>query len=225
MTTTLEIPKKCALCGEISKHIELTSTNTFGPSDLDTRPPEMKRSTIQWWIERCPSCGYCAPYISEQLTEAPEVIKSKSYQEQLKNPNFPELVNSFLCWSLIKEKCNDFVDAGWSAVHAAWGCDDERRDESAQECRKKAITLFQKAKEREQSFMRNKTDEKVLLVDLFRRSGQFEEALKICDDELKEESKESVSKLLQLIFQFQKTLISNSDTGCHNMGEVPTEDK
>ena len=47
MTTVDEAKRKCALCGETSTHIEVMSTNTFGGvPDLDTRPPEMMRSTF-----------------------------------------------------------------------------------------------------------------------------------------------------------------------------------
>jgi hypothetical protein len=41
----------------------VSTTNEIGSRDLDNRPAEMMRSTIQYWICRCPKCGYCAPDI------------------------------------------------------------------------------------------------------------------------------------------------------------------
>ena len=68
MTTLDEAKKKCAVCGKISAHFEVTSTNTFGAPDLDTRPPEMMRSTMDMWVQECPSCGYLSGG-SEKLRE------------------------------------------------------------------------------------------------------------------------------------------------------------
>jgi hypothetical protein len=75
MTTFAESGKNCFVCGETNKYIELTSSNRFGAPDLDTRPPEMMRSTIYSWIQACPYCDYCAPDISEGTQIAARVIK------------------------------------------------------------------------------------------------------------------------------------------------------
>lgn len=39
MTEPFVDRKKCAVCGKISEHIEIMSTNASGSPDLDTRPP------------------------------------------------------------------------------------------------------------------------------------------------------------------------------------------
>jgi len=59
MTTMYEQNVDCFFCGTSSQHGSISSSNTLGSSDLDTRPAEMKRSTICYWVQRCPSCGYC----------------------------------------------------------------------------------------------------------------------------------------------------------------------
>ena len=38
--------QKCAVCGAEKKVIDIMSTSSFGPMDLDTRPPMMARSTL-----------------------------------------------------------------------------------------------------------------------------------------------------------------------------------
>ncbi len=58
MSTFREFKKKCTICGTESKFNIITSTNSFGSPDLDLRPPEMRRSTMWLWIQRCPCCNY-----------------------------------------------------------------------------------------------------------------------------------------------------------------------
>ena len=38
--------QKCAVCGAEKKVIDIMSTSSFGPMDLDTRPLMMARSTL-----------------------------------------------------------------------------------------------------------------------------------------------------------------------------------
>ena len=61
MTTIFEEENHCSVCGSKSVQAVIRSTNTMGPPDLDTRPAEMERSTINYWIQTCPSCGFCYP--------------------------------------------------------------------------------------------------------------------------------------------------------------------
>ncbi|MCX9089811.1 MAG: hypothetical protein OIN90_19880 [Candidatus Methanoperedens sp.] len=103
MTTSDEITKNCYVCNKASTHAKIMSTNTFGSPDLDTRPPEMERSTISMWVQICPSCGYSSSNISEVNEKALEVIYTDSYQKQFKSPEFPKLANAFLCFSLIQK--------------------------------------------------------------------------------------------------------------------------
>ena len=215
MTTIYKEEKRCALCGKSSKYPKTCSTNTFGSPDLDTRPPEMKRSTIMMWIQRCPSCGYCAPNISEWLEKSSEIVRSASYQYQLNNPEFPELANAFLCFSLIQESAGEYATAGWACIHAAWACDDAGFNANAQKCRKRAVMLLQKAKEKGQSFAEQAGAEEAIMVDLMRRSSQFELALKLCDDVLKK-----TKSIIADILQFQRILISKKDVTCHTIAEA-----
>ena len=58
MTTVYHQNITCAICGTEFEYTGIASTNAFGPTDLDTQPPEMERSTIDAWVQRCPQCGY-----------------------------------------------------------------------------------------------------------------------------------------------------------------------
>lgn len=215
MTTTDKKNKKCAVCGEVSEHLVIVSTNAFRAPDLDTRPPEMLRSTINMWIQTCPSCGYSAPDISKRIETAPKIVRSDSYQQQLDNPDFPKLANAFLCFSLIQESADDYVSAGRAAVHAAWACDDAN-SAAAQKCRKKAVTLLRKAGENDQHFPKQAGAEEAIISDLLRRSEQFDLALKTCDDALSKNPEKRISDILQ----FQKALVNKSDVAGHTIEEL-----
>jgi endogenous inhibitor of DNA gyrase (YacG/DUF329 family) len=51
---------KCSVCGQDSEQGIIMSTNSFGSMDLDMRPPEMERSSMDLWLQECPHCGYVA---------------------------------------------------------------------------------------------------------------------------------------------------------------------
>jgi len=217
MTTIDRAKKKCALCGETSKHLEVMSTNTFGGKpDLDTRPPEMMRSTMGMWVQECPACGYCSPDISEESGVAAEVVQTESYKERLKSKEFPELTNRFLCRSVIEESSNELAAAGWSAVYAAWACDDADAGEAAKECRERAVGLFKKAIGRGDDIAKDPGGTEAVLADLLRRSGKFELALEYCEQGLKRETEGLVEKILR----FEIELINKLDVGCYTTAAV-----
>lgn len=218
MTTIHTVNVKCALCGSVIEAISISSIYIRGFPDLDTRPSEMERSTICWWIQACPSCGYCAPRISQFIEKASELIQTPSYKSQLNNPEFPSLANKFLCYSLIQEHNGKYADAAWACIHAAWVCDDERYEIGSLKCRKKAIELLEKARENRIKYAKDKWTEITIMVDLLRRSGQFESALKVCEEGLKSRPEGIVSKILN----FQKKLINDLDLSCHSVSEITT---
>ena len=50
MTTIFEEEVTCAVCGSEQTVQEMGSTSSFGPMDLDTRPPPMQRGTMEMWV-------------------------------------------------------------------------------------------------------------------------------------------------------------------------------
>jgi hypothetical protein len=207
---------KCSICGEECEHFDIESTNTFGASDLDTRPAEMARSTIEYWVQICPNCGFCAPDISESIDNSSKIIKSNEYIQQLKDPGLPELAKAFLCYSMILESTDEFAKAGWAIIHAAWVCDDNKQKSGADKCRYRAISLIQKADKNQQSFAKQKGLDNAILVDLLRRTGQFDSAMKICNETFRN----GLDQIIIDILEFQKKLINKSDTGCHTIDEI-----
>ena len=89
MTTIDPVDVTCAVCGAVSEHLVLGSTNTMGPPDLDMRPAPMARWTLGEQIQRCPQCGYCASDISEAGETAAEVVRNEAYQAELARETTP----------------------------------------------------------------------------------------------------------------------------------------
>jgi hypothetical protein len=219
MTTISSENKTCAVCRQTSKHVVLRSTNTLGQHpDLDTRPPEMLRSTIQWWVQTCPSCGYCYSDISQANKAADKVVESEQYKKQLNDTRYPKLANAFLCLAMIHEADKGYREAGWACIHAAWACDDEGPGGCAQECRKKALVFIEKTRSLNQKFTSQPGAEDAITVDLLRRSGQFELALSTCEEALKKETDDTILGVLR----FEKALIGKRDSGQHTMAEIST---
>lgn len=216
MTTMIEVDTICGDCGKKSEQMELTSTSAYGSSDLDTRPPEVRRSTIHTWVERCPHCGYCSSDISNASEPIRSIIHSPIYRSQLDDPEFPGLANSFLCKALIETRVGKLANAAWSTVNAAWVCDDAGRETSARICRQKAVHLMRKSWLQNKKIAKQKGADIAIAVDLLRRSGQFKEALDLINSN-KNKKKEPI---IENVLVFEEELILRSDDMVHTVTEA-----
>lgn len=235
LTTALNIQVTCASCGRESTHTEIGSTYIAGPPDLDARPGEMQRSTMEYWIQKCPHCGYVNTEIKSATPEALVVVRSHTYQAQLRDQTVPELATRFLCYSMIEEALGNPVEAGWASLHAAWACDDVRNSVAASRYRRRALTFFEKATAVGQMIMSQEYDEYPLVVDLWRRIGEFDQARDSCkhamavlSDAIKHQhrgwpvEKPKELRIIQRILMFEKKLIRSRDSEVHSLGEVIT---
>lgn len=213
MTTIREVEIQCAVCGRGSEQVVLTSTNSFGSVDLDLRPPEMQRSTIHTWVQRCPYCGYCNMDLSHLQRAANQVMHSEAYRDQLADRTLSALTNTFLCISLILAAQGELSAAGWKCLHAAWVCDDERNTQGAVLCRQRAASLFQEALLQGELIAGSAAMSKAVLVDILRRSQQFALAQSLCEDGLRQFQDE----VMQSVLRFQSLLIQRADTGCYTV--------
>ncbi|MBN1575801.1 MAG: hypothetical protein JW913_04570, partial [Chitinispirillaceae bacterium] len=173
-------------------------------------------SSVYLWIQRCPSCGYCAPEIVQGDEADREIVRGEVYLTQLKNSSFPETANAFLCYSLIMRNRKLFADAAWAAVFASWICDDNGYSESAYQCRGSAIDLFEAARRNQQDFADSKDQEEIYLIDFHRRRSQFDIAAKLCNEALE---KEHPDQFLDILY-FERELIDNRDSAAHSDREA-----
>lgn len=221
MTTLYENKTRCALCGKTNKFKEIGSTNAFGSSDLDTRPPEMQRSTIFTWIQRCRECGYCASDISESNPESGAIVNGAEYRKQQNDQTYPELANSFLCKAILDREAGKYASATWSLVHAAWVCDDAKRPNKAMLCRHKAADMLVTAENQGQQVAKQNGASTAILVDLLRRSGRTDHARRAIAERRTRISEDIIIRILD----FQLILIEKGDTSCHTIDEALGEDE
>jgi hypothetical protein len=215
MTTLFKTEECCFICGNRSEHHEMGSSSEFGSPDLDLRPAPMMRSTVRWWVHRCPTCGYCAPRICDGPEIAKQIIGSPEYISRLSDPAFTDVANHFRCHALIQTAAGNHAGAGWAALNAAWICDDDGKEAegAAQACRREAIASFTTAREAGQQITGEADGDMLLLADLNRRTGQFAEAVAICNRGIAAHPR-------QQIFLAQRRFAQDGDKRCHTMNEA-----
>lgn len=228
MTTIFEITEQCLVCGTVSSHAEIGSTNAMGFSDLDTRPPEMRRSTMEMWVRECPKCGYCAESLEEggEAEAVRKIVLSPEYRKQLKKRSFPRLANRFLCRAMILEAQGVYGAAGWAALSAAWACDDSwenyqktdvrKKMETSSLCRQRATELFILAQKNGDEFAEGDGVQEAILADVLRRSEWFDAAVKSCLAGLEKQPEEIIQKILL----FEKKLAEERDVYCYTLGHL-----
>ncbi len=212
MTTVFLIEKVCYICGGKNRFPESGPAFSMDSSrDLDGRPSHMGRASIYMSIQRCIHCGYCSPDVAKGEHQFHAIVNQSSYTSQLHNSDNPETANAFLCYATLLEGIEEWSEAGWCALHAAWICDDNSFQESARTCREKAYNLFLKTREQNQSFADSKAEEEILLVDILRRLGKFEKA-KDCAQSALSHFEENENVACALTYELH--LIDNNDSRC-----------
>jgi hypothetical protein len=212
MTTIVSGTVRCGSCGENSEHTVLMSTNAFGSSDLDLRPPPMQRSTMSAWLQLCPHCGHCAPDLRKPPADA-AVLRSPAYRAALERADVPELARRFLAYGVAVGPVES-QEAADAHLHAAWACDDASQAEQAAECRRRAAEWFRQCK----PFADDVGGVTVgaVLVDVLRRSGQFAEAAAECADLL---ASSAATGTLRKVLEFQQRLIAGADRAGYKVSD------
>ncbi len=216
MTTFAQETVTCGACRFVFKHHVLASTNTFGSCDLDTRPPEMQRSTMSTWIQRCPSCGYSARDITQFNAGMAPVLHGPEYQAHLTDPRYPDLANHFLCAAMLMQAVGQAADAGWAMLHAAWVLDDAKKDELARLCRSDAADSFVAALAAGETLGQQAGASEAIIVDCLRRAGRGGEALTVIDRALAS----GCDGIIKKVLVFERSLIECGDTSCHLVSDA-----
>ena len=212
MTTFFSQDVSCANCHNSSRHDVLGSTSTFGSPDLDLRPAEMQRSTMEVWLQVCPHCCYIAPDLSQQVGDL-SVVDTAEYGTILADERFPELARRFLAHALLSV-ASDSGTAAQARLNAAWVCDDAGQASLAKECRELAIECFSKLKPYEDS-ERGVTQGEVF-VDVLRRAGQLQRATAECNALL---ALPHVEGILRHVLEFENRLVGERDIAPHTVDE------
>ena len=210
---------ECVVCNEISNQAVIISTNVFGSPDLDTRPPEMERSNLEFEIQRCPSCGYCSSDLSKCHENSKDIVGSQKYKTIITDCLLPEVASSFMALSYEYEQNNQIRDSVWSAIQASWICDDEENLEASKNCRKQALSLIEKAGSYEKLLSDQVGSSELIAIDLMRRVGMFSKGLKL----VKSTKVKDVDEVIFKVIDYEEKLIEMKDVESHTISEALDE--
>jgi len=205
----------CFNCGEANDFPGITSFHINGWYDLDLRPPETARSALKYRVNRCPSCGYCAYDLAAGYNSFKNTLKSELYLNQLNNPEYPELANTFLCISMLFAGDKYYAIAVISAIQASWVCDDLQPDQAIN-CRRKALEYYELVKSEGQSLTTNPICDQLVIADLLRRCNEFDKSIKIVEDTFSPKLEANIQQGLI----YEKHLAENRDAKCHTFEEA-----
>ena len=177
MSTVYDETLTCSVCG-MERVYTSCSYFAFGPPDLDQRPPEMGRSTMKYWVHRCPYCGYVAGDVSDSCPVNWRFFRTAAYRTCNWRFFLSPLAKKFYRQYLIAMQAGYDADAYYAALHAAWACDDAHDLRNAKYCRELAVQQINKQLQHEDDS--DESTEGLLLIkaDLLRRSRHFSEVVR-----------------------------------------------
>ncbi len=218
MTTVYTREVACGLCGKAQAVTRIGSPDAVGSMDLDTRPPEMRRSTMRYWLHECAECGYVAGELGLARGSDAHVVASRAYRQELNRGDRSHLANVFVCSALLEENYGDLVMAGWRRLHAAWACEDVSLFDEARAQRLAALELFERARAQgEQAVKSMAGGDESLLADIARRAGQFERAIHYCEAGL---ALEGLPGFLTHFLRFERALALQRDHGRYTVDDA-----
>jgi hypothetical protein len=219
MTTFASTTITCGACGHNFAHDDLSSTNRFGSMDLDLRPPEMERSTMQAWLQQCPNCGYSAVDASTFDPRHRAVLESPEYRQHLTNSGLPPLAAKFICAGLLAEAAGQLEEAGLSYLRSAWVMDDVMAPVDGRKWRNRACDCLKRAVAAPDISSDARTSLSTILVDCLRRAGRGEEALQLINRILPV----STHPVINQVLGFQRELVARGDESAHTIGEIQSK--
>lgn len=212
MSTFSEKEVLCAVCGKKSMQLELDSYSIFGKPDLDFRPAEMFRGTMETWIQECPHCGYVEKDINKKSRIKKEILE-RLYEQAIITEEMSNLAYCFEKYALYLEYKKDYSGCIQNHLSAAWVCDDEG-DEIAgvifrSLCLEATNRLLQK-------FLSRKKRRKYLLIkaDLLRRLKNKKELREMNADD------NCLDFASREILLYQKELVEKDDFDAHSQDEL-----
>ena len=212
MSTFFKANRKCAICGKEHTFTVVGSTNAMGYMDLDTRPPEMKRSTLPYEIQLCDDCFYANYDIEEKIPEFDKkILNASNYLAVAKDESINKTARAFILAAYTYQVVGSVLKAGIYYLNASWIFDDIKDEARAVRTRVRALKLLSEHVEKTAD-----VNIAVLTVDLQRRIGDFDGAVETAEQLIEYGVEEFLEKILRL----QIKLCYDNDKSFHNVGEV-----
>ena len=215
----------CAVCGTEYNRQQIAIPFADEPDNLDFRS-WMRGEVMEHGLEECPHCGYVAPSIMSSIPFprlVAEFLRSDAYRS-CDGIHFASPIASrfYRYYLLKKERYKGFLGAWDALLHVAWACDDAGDTENARRFRLMAIEDLKgwlTSYENEDSTLveEDVEQEDLILADLYRRTGQFDELLQRYEKRTYHDDRRFNS-----IVHFQLQLAREADAGCHTIEEAIT---
>ena len=212
MTTIETREVVCSICGVKSQHHDLTSSGEYGYRDLDLRPSEMFRSTMNMWLQECPSCGLVAPDLENSEPSDQVALVSDDYMRARSNRLMSPLARRFLCRAIIEAENNRPEVAFSQTLSAAWVCDDAKQPADARILRLKAAAHL------DGRWSLLQENRKLQLVDVLRRARRWAEADALMNS--LESTKLDEAKIGPGVVSLQRLLIGRRDDACYSVKDA-----
>ena len=203
----------CMMCGaEVEVKHSLSSVEILD-TDLDLRPRGVARLTEKNSVQFCPNCGYASFDLEKDITYGRrELLKDEEYLEVFSLSDLKEDIKKFYLLGITLDKVDEFQRSASSFLRAAWCADDLGNEEWKVKCRKRAIEEFLKS-----DFTWENSQVISMVVDCYRRIGEFDEAIAIIDKFGLDKVEDIVTKR---ILEFQIELCKKGDTSVHTASQV-----
>jgi len=219
MTTIFPSVMRCAVCDRDAEVMMIGSTNQFGSPDLDFRPPEMMRSTMESWLHECPGCAYCAESLDEADAETVVIVNGDAFRSfRAGAAEFAQPAKKFHSAAFIAAEAGNLADAFHHTLHEAWSHDDSGDTVRANAARLNAVDLMNQAQRDELRVFKEEGVDDAATADLLRRAGEFDRAADTCRKALSGNFSEAIRNLLE----FQIELCQMGDANRHTLEEAPT---
>lgn len=154
----------CGVCGTRTRPAFRAPQPEIAP-DLDMRPGEPARSTLDQWIRVCRSCGAAAPDLARLSEREAAIVKGSGYET---TPLIgPEAALPFLKWAAICRETSNRAAEAEALLQAAWIADDTGDADAACALRRRVAALWAMAPDTETGLRR---------LDVLRRCGDFDDA-------------------------------------------------
>lgn len=199
----------CAVCGTESRQSRFRPAPPEGAPDLDLRPGEPLRGTMESWLQQCPHCGYAAPEIARAHPAAIEAVGTAPFRAVLAESSHPPLARRFLGYAYVLEETGALHAAAEATLQAAWVADDARRPDLSHAWRRDAVALWRAGPPLD-------AEQTVRVVDALRRAEAFDDAGATAETLAASRPPEAVAGVIAL----EERLIAAGDSGRHTVASA-----
>lgn len=218
MTCTYRKQSNCAHCGSTTERWEVASTSAFGSMDLDMRPPPMAREILEYEIQQCDACGFCAPSIDDGDGVDMSQVGLPAYLSLAGDTRFPLVARRFLAYAHMAKAAGCHVRTAWANLRAAWACDDggDEFRNSAVTCRLAALEAIDSLHAEGRTANPDLATDDILRLDLLRRAGEFQSTM----DEAARIRAAGLPEILDRLAAFQAQQAGKHSLQCYTVEQA-----